>query len=76
MNVFTNDLIAIYQKGSENSNSKCGEIHYSFYITRSISRDEKMKQLFPKSSGEIFKIDDPVLMDKCDMAEKMGFTRR
>lgn len=35
-----------------------------------------MKQLFYKNLGEEFKIDDPVLLDKCDMAEKMGFTKR
>jgi hypothetical protein len=35
-----------------------------------------MNQLFPRGSEEDLKIDDPVLIDKCDMAEKMGFTRK
>lgn len=34
-----------------------------------------MSQLFPKGMT-IDKVDDPVLLDKCDMAEKMGFTIR
>jgi hypothetical protein len=35
-----------------------------------------MNQLFPKGVAMDIKIDDPALMDKCDMAEKMGFTTR
>jgi hypothetical protein len=32
--------------------------------------------LFPFSNGEDFKVDDPALLDKCDMAEKMGLSTR
>ena len=35
-----------------------------------------MNQLFPKGLAQDIKIDDPILLDKCDMAEKMGFTTR
>jgi hypothetical protein len=35
-----------------------------------------MNELFPKVAMADVKIDDPVLMDKCDMAEKMGFSLR
>lgn len=35
-----------------------------------------MNILFPLNTGEDLRIDDPQLLDKCDMAEKMGFTTR
>lgn len=35
-----------------------------------------MNLLFPLYKNEDLKIDDPVILDKCDMAEKMGLTTR
>lgn len=33
-----NDYLVIFQKGTKNSKSKLGEIHYSFYLTRATTR--------------------------------------
>ena len=67
INILNNDYLVIYQKGTVNSKSKTGEIHYSFYLTRGTTRQGKMSKLFPKGLT-VDKVDDPVLLDKCDMA--------
>lgn len=65
--ILGNDHIFVFQHKKPANKMKNGEFHYYFYITRGLSREEKMRRLFPEHQNE-FKTDDPVLLDKCDMA--------
>jgi hypothetical protein len=73
LEILGNDYIFIFNDDVVEQKRKKGEFHYYLYITRGLSRTEKMKQLFPENLKE-FRADDPALLDKCDMAEKMGYS--
>lgn len=74
LEVLNNDYAFIFQLNPRKNRLRGGEIPYSFYVTRTISRKDKLNQLFPKSTDQNYIIGDPDLLEKCDMAEKMGLS--
>ena len=50
------------------------EVEYSFYLTRPLSRKEKIEELFGKDNISKLLKDPSKLNEVCDMAEKMGLS--
>lgn len=71
--VFNNENIIIFQIQPEKNKNKNGEVTYCMFLTKGISREEKINILFPKADWK-FKRDSQDLNERCDMARKMGLT--